>query len=229
VGALARLAVEAVGCTGDVPDGAGARRHRRTHVLQPVGNSNNMAAQTPIPQNWPDVRVGLDRNGAATVLGFVANADEASRLQAWLRQTENLRNAAVNVRVGDDLVRRVTGLLPDKSLQARYAGTGVVRVTGTSTSKALREEIRRLNDDLSEVVRIDDAITYNLPPDPPMLRPLPFRISSVSPGPTGSFGTDTGVRYFAGSVLSDGAEVVAIRADEIEFKLGETRIVYPLK
>jgi Inner membrane component of T3SS, cytoplasmic domain len=181
------------------------------------------------PQGWPDVRIDRDRSGVITVRGFVRNAEEAGRLRAWLRSNEDLQGALVNVRIGDDLVQRVRGLLPDKSLQASYAGSGVVRVAGTSTSKALREEIQRLNSDLSDVVRIEDAITYKLPPEPPTLRPLPFRISGVSPGPNGSFGTDSGARYFVGSVLNDGAEVMAVRSDEIEFKLGQTRIFYPLK
>jgi hypothetical protein len=181
------------------------------------------------PQEWPDVRIDHDRSGAITVRGFVSNAEEAGRLRAWLRSREDLQGAVVNVRIGDDLVQRVMGLLPDKSLQASYAGSGVVRVAGASTSKALREEIRRLNSDLSDVVRIEDAITYTLPTEPPTLRPLPFRISGVSPGANGSFGTDSGARYFVGSVLNDGAEVMAVRSDEIEFKLGQTRIFYPLK
>jgi hypothetical protein len=79
-------------------------------------------------------------------------------------------------------------------------------------------------------VRIDDRVLLNevKVPQPVKEHTLPIRVVDVIPGVHGSFSDGAGARYFVGGVLPDGAEVVAIRVDAIEFKVGGKSIFYHL-
>jgi hypothetical protein len=178
-------------------------------------------------EGWPDVRVVVDERRFVTVQGYVDDAPSLTRLGEWL-QANGFSKAEVTVRVGTELATRVRESLEGQNLQVDYQPGGRVRVQGNSSQLALRTQLQRLAADLASVVKVDDLVVYTEAPEPPKQRPLPFRILSVSPGENGSFSTDTGARFFVGGLLNDGAEVVAITADSVEFKIGEKKVLFPL-
>jgi type III secretion protein D len=107
---------------------------------------------------------------------------------------------------------------------------GRLLVEGTTSETALKARIEALATDLRNTIRIEDRVNYvgaSVSPEGP--EPLPIRVQSVMLGQPGYFITDNGARYFVGGVLPDGAEVVAIDADQIQFKRAGQTIVYKLQ
>jgi type III secretion protein D len=107
---------------------------------------------------------------------------------------------------------------------------GRLLVEGTATETALKARILALATDLRGTIPVEDRVNYvgvSLSPEGP--EPLPIRVQSVMVGQPGYFTTDNGARYFVGGVLPDGAEVMAIGADEIRFKRAGQTIVYKVQ
>ena len=107
---------------------------------------------------------------------------------------------------------------------------GRLLVVGMTSETALKARIQALATDLRSTIPVEDRVNYvgvSVSPEGP--QPLPIRVQSVMVGPPGYFTTDNGARYFVGGVLPDGAEVVAIGADEIQFKRAGQTIVYKLQ
>lgn len=197
-------------------------------LVKPAAASVVVGAQNLAAEGWPDVRVVVDAAHRTQVSGHVDTAEAYARLQRWLPEHGHA-SASLNVRVGSELAARVREALADESLTVRYLPGGTVRVEGSTTQLATRTQIQRLRTDLAGAVAIDDQVAYSEAAEAPKPRPLPVRIVSVMPGEFASFTTDSGGRYFVGAVLSDGAEVAAINADGIEFKIGQKSVNYPLK
>lgn len=177
---------------------------------------------------WPDVRIVVDAQRRRHLQGHVPDPAALASLQAWLKE-RGLAGLPSTVRVGSELVQRVQDALGDADLAVTWHPGGVVRVQGSSSRLELRGDLQRLAADLKGVVVLEDRVTYVETPELPRFRPLPFRIVNVLPGEHGSFITDTGGRFFVGAVLPDGAQVLAIHADGVEFRLGERTVRYPLK
>ncbi len=183
-------------------------------------------------EGFPDVELVTTSNAAPLVRGFVDDAATLDKLQRWLSE-QHMGQVMVTVRVGSELVARVSEALAEPELQVAYQAGGKVLVHGTSTKMTVRSHLRRLASDLAGVVRLDDRVVYIEEIDnTPKAYVLPMRITDARPGNDesgGSFGTDTGARYFVGATLPDGSEVVAVHEDNIEFSLAGHRINYPLK
>jgi Inner membrane component of T3SS, cytoplasmic domain len=183
-------------------------------------------------EGWPDVEIVTGANAPMVVRGYVDDAASLTRLQRWLN-TQNLGHAMLTVRVGAELAARARDALADATLSVDYQPGGVVRVQGTTTHPAVRERLRRITADLAGAVRVEDRVAFVEAPDlTPKKHVLPVRIVDVRPGNAengGSFGSENGARYFVGAVLPDGAEVLAISEDSIEFSMSGRRIHYPLK
>lgn len=183
-------------------------------------------------EGFPDVELAAVEGASPVARGYVDDGASLTRLQRWLN-ARNVGHATVMVRVGTELATRVREALGEPSLAVDYRPGGSVRVQGSSDKLAVRERLRRMAVDLAGTVRIDDRVAFIEEPDrTPKKFVLPFRIVDVRPGygdNTGSFGNDSGARYFVGAVLPDGAEVVAINDDGIEFSIAGRSIKYPLK
>lgn len=201
-------------------------------LVTPAAASVAPGTRSLASDGWPDVESVASANQPLLVRGYVDDAASLARLRRWL-DTQQLSHATVNVRVGAELANRVRDALAEPSLRVDYMPGGTVRVQGTSDKLATRERLRRIAADLSGSVRIDDRVAFVEHPDlTPKKYVLPIRIVDVRPGSTqsmGSFGSDNGARFFAGAVLPDGSEVVAINEDSIEFSMAGRRINYPLK
>lgn len=196
--------------------------------VNPASASMAAGVRMLASEGWPDVRIVVDAARVARIEGHVDDAASLQRLQLWLR-SRGLAEAESSVRVGTELAARVREALADNSLDVRYLPGGIVRVQGSSTDPQLRSQLQRLRTDMAGVVSVEDQVLHTAAQEAPQFRPLPFRIVNVQPGEHGSFSADTGGRYFVGAVLPDGAEVVAIHADGVEFRLGEKSVLYPLK
>jgi type III secretion protein D len=197
-------------------------------LVQPASAKMTAGSRSLANEGWPDVRVLTDSQRNINVEGHVTDAPQLLKLKSWLT-TQDLEQANVTVRVGSELVKRVREALIDDTLTVSYAASGIIRIEGSTENLQVREQLRRLSQDLGGVVQLDDRVAYIERPEPPKKKALPFRIVDTIPGENGSFGTDTGARYFIGAVLPDGAEVIAIHADGVEFKLNEKNIIFPLK
>jgi hypothetical protein len=199
-------------------------------LVQPVSAHTAAGARTLSAEGFPDVRLIAAEGGAAQLSGYVDDAKALTRLQQWLSRNPGLGAARVQVRVGTELAARVQEALSNPALTVDYIGSGTVRIQGSSESTALRDQLHRLTLDLAGVVKIDNRVAFIEPAEAaPREHVLPVRIVDVVPGENGSFSNGSGARYFVGGVLPDGAEVVAIRKDGIEFSVAGRPVIYPLK
>lgn len=185
--------------------------------------------QTMAARGWPDVQILPEPSGGFRVVGYVEDAAQLDRLRQWL-DPQPLAPLTWQVRSGAELVVLVRQALNEESATVEYAGGGRVRVQGTVTDMAIRQRLRVVAADLAGVLQIEDRLAVvDAQASAPRVRPLPFRILDVVPGENGYFRTDAGARYFVGATLSDGAEVVSITPDAIEFRHGDRQVLYPLK
>lgn len=186
-------------------------------------------AQSLAARGWPDVQITAEASGGFRVKGYVEDAAQLERLRQWL-ESESSGLLIWQVRSGADSVALVRQALEAEGVAVEYVGAGRVRVQGTVSDMAIRQRLRGVAADLAGVVQIEDRLAViDTQPIVPRTRPLPFRILDVVPGENGYFRTDSGARYFIGATLSDGAEVISISADAIEFRQGDRQVFYPLQ
>jgi hypothetical protein len=199
-------------------------------LVPPVSAHLPNETQSLASDGFPDVKLVATPGIQPQLLGYVADAEALARLKSWLSQHDAQGKTSFQVRVGTELTARVREALADTALTVDYLPAGVVRVQGSSSNLATRERLRSLTAELSGVVRIDDRVAFLEVADTTAREHLlPVRVVDVIPGENGSFSNGNGTRYFVGGVLPDGAEVVAIRADAIEFSIGTKNIVYLIK
>jgi hypothetical protein len=200
-------------------------------LVPPVSSAHlPMEVRSLAAEGFPDVQLLATPGTQPQLLGYVDDAEALARLKRWLGKDDALGKASFQVRVGSELASRVREALADTALSVDYLSAGVVRVQGSSSNLATRERLRSLASELSGVVRIDDRVAFLEVSDTPAREHLlPVRVVDVIPGENGSFSNGNGTRYFVGGVLPDGAEVVAIRVDAIEFAVGKKNITYFIK
>jgi type III secretion system YscD/HrpQ family protein len=180
----------------------------------------------------PDVRLRGGDDGAIELVGHVADAAQFAQLSGWL-QNSGVAEARLRVQVGTALVGQVRdalenlGRAPD--VEITYAGAGRVRIEGSTRSSELKRRVQTLVTEMRGAVVIDDQLALvEGKDDAPAQRPLPIRIVNVMLGEAPYFQTDVGATYFIGSKLPDGAEVTAIAAMQIVFRLGQRDVIYRL-
>ena len=193
------------------------------------------AARSLVAEGWPDVQL-VPEPGGLVARGYVDDPAQLERLHQWLDAQQAVlqqqrRTLVRQLHTGSEAATLVREALSAGSgVSVDYIGAGRVRVQGAVSEMGVRERLRRVAQDLAGVVQVDDRLAVvDTQASAPRMRPLPFRILDVVPGPNGYFRADTGARYFVGAVLGDGAEVVAISSEAIEFQLGDRQVVYPLK
>jgi Inner membrane component of T3SS, cytoplasmic domain/BON domain len=177
----------------------------------------------------PDVRLRRADDGTLELTGQVNDAAEFAKLRDWLYGSP-VDDAHLRVQVGTalaDQVRQALGSAPETKVT--YTGGGHVRVEGSTRSADLKRQVQTLAAEMHGTVAIDDQLALIDGKDAaPAQRPLPIRIVNVMLGDAPYFQTDAGSTYFVGSVLPDGAEVIAIAPLEILFRLGDRDITYRL-
>jgi hypothetical protein len=178
-------------------------------------------------QGFRSVHFGSDPRGEPQVRGLVTDLAEKQRLQAWLRGSPYSK-AHLNVHLVSDLIEQVRRALADETLKVGLRDARL-DVEGRTSRLELKERIRALTEDLRGTVPVDDRVQYVDAHDDAGPGPLPVTVSSVMVGNPSYFLTDEGARYFVGGQLSDGAEVLAIDAAQIQFRLRGKVVTYKLK
>jgi BON domain len=175
----------------------------------------------------PDVQLRRADDDTLEVVGHVADAKQFEALSQWLQRGEP-GDARVRVQQGTALVAQVREALGDApDVKVTYAAGGSVRIEGRTRSAEQKRRAQRLAAEMREVARIDDQLVLT-EDAPPARRSLPIDIVNVMQGATPYFQTKDGATYFIGSTMTDGAEVVAIDPRQIEFRLAERAVIYPL-
>ncbi len=177
----------------------------------------------------PDVRLRRNDDGALELSGQVNDANEFAKLRDWVAASP-VSEAHLRVKVGTalaDQVRQALGSAPETKVT--YTGGGHVRIEGSTRSADLKRQVQTLVAEMRSSVAIDDQLALIDGKDgAPAQRQLPIRIVNVMLGDAPYFQTDAGSTYFVGSVLPDGAEVIAIAPLEILFRLDQREIAYRL-
>jgi Inner membrane component of T3SS, cytoplasmic domain len=175
----------------------------------------------------PDVRLRRTDDGTLELSGQVNDAAEFAKLRDWLARSP-VDDAQLRVQVGTALADQVRQALGSAAeAKVTYTGGGHVRVEGSTRSGDLKRHVQTLVAEMRDTVSIDDQLALIDGKDgAPAQRPLPIRIVNVMLGDAPYFQTDAGSTYFVGSVLPDGAEVIAIAPLEILFRLGDREITY---
>jgi hypothetical protein len=117
----------------------------------------------------------------------------------------------------DDIVSRVREFVGDEHLVIQRGSKAEVIISGVTHAKGAREQVQRIRAEYAGAVEIKDEVSY-VEDEAPRQVELPQRITDVRAGPVRWFRTADGDRYFEGSQLQDGAEVVRIGLDAIVFR-----------
>jgi hypothetical protein len=171
----------------------------------------------------PELQVALSPKGVATA----AEAQQVRQVAPLYTRGTPL----VRFHVASELVQRAAEYLDDAGLEVSYAGHGHVLVTGRSTLVETKARAKQLERELGKIAVLDNHAIYIDAPETKKPSPvLPVRIVGVysESGEVRHFVTDDGTRYFEGSRLSDGAEVLSIGSGEIVFKRAGQTLTYPL-
>jgi type III secretion system (T3SS) inner membrane Yop/YscD-like protein len=179
-------------------------------------------------QGFGSTHFGLGAHGELEISGLVTDIGERERLRNWLRSA-HYGDAQVAVQSASDIVDQVQHALAPDNLQIGLRD-GQLRIEGTTPRLAVKDRIRALTEDLKGTVAVEDRVAYVDPRDrAAAVPPLPIKLRGVKVGNPSYFLTDRGARYFVGGVLPDGAEVLAIEAKQIRFRVADRVIVYNLE
>lgn len=128
----------------------------------------------------------------------------------------------------DELIARVREFLGDDGLDVQRDKQGRIVVSGTTKAALVQQELKELKNEFKDAIEIVDQVTYVTDNKPGNRLRLPQHIMNVHVGAANWFQTANGVRYFEGSVMEDGAEVVGIGMDRIVFKRSGRLAVFEL-
>jgi Inner membrane component of T3SS, cytoplasmic domain len=164
--------------------------------------------------------------GALVTLGAAGRSRQEASVLAAIANPNIAGNRALAV---SELVEAAQRALAGENLHVGMID-GQLRVEGTTSRVELKERISALARDLRSTVPVQDRVAYVDAMDlATSLGPLPVRVSAVMAGDPSYFLTDDGTHYFVGGVLPGGAEVLAIDAAQIQFRVGHRVVVYQLK
>lgn len=194
--------------------------HEPTIARQIVGGSDALLAQ-----HFDAVRFRQSSAGDLEIAGWVADSREQQRLREWLVRSQ-YKNARFNVQPATVLIDQVRDVLAEPQLQLALAEGGLL-IQGETRDPAVKQRIQGLARELADTLVVHDRVAYTDARRP--LGPMPVKVRDVMIGNPGYFRTADGARYFEGSVLPDGAEVLAIESARIRLRLAGTVVVYDLE
>lgn len=167
--------------------------------------------------------------GYLLISGFVSSAERERRLLDIINASDKSL-VVKRYQVVESLQKKILEFLSEPQLKADYLGNGVFMLSGIATSKNYREQVRRLENDMSSIVRIEhreQVAPYGKKNAPaPVI--VPVSIANVNFHPVPNFQTSEGARYFVGGKTPDGTEVVDINEEHIVFSRGGETAVYHL-
>ncbi len=164
--------------------------------------------------------------------GFVANPEELQALARALAAQTKPGRTLVRVQVGTELAQRAQEFLGDPGVRASYVSPGKLVLSGRAATRqavALNRRVQQLSEDLGVAVALDDRIDYGdlrAQVPPPKDEPLPLRIVEVQADEPAFFRTADGGKFFVGARMPDGAEVVAVGAEQITFRKNGRSLAY---
>ena len=173
--------------------------------------------------------VHLRRNasGELQVDGIVTDAAHRRRLEKWLA-ANHLDETTVHVQAASDLLDEARRALADDTVRVELR-EGRLLVEGNTSRTMLKNRIQALAEDLHGAVAVEDRLVYVEAGERNAPGPFPVRVQGVMIANPSYFLTDSGVRYFVGGLLPDGAEVLSIDADMIRFRRAGQVIAYKLE
>jgi type III secretion system YscD/HrpQ family protein len=179
-------------------------------------------------QKLGSLRLGRGAHGELQVNGVVADGAHRDRLEKWL-VANHLDDVHVSVVSTADLMEEARRALADDAVRVDLRD-GQLLVEGRTSRTALKNRIHALAEDLRGTVAVEDRVVYVSADDRnDAPGPLPVRVQGVMIGNPSYFLTDSGVHYFVGGVLPDGAEVLSIDTDQIQFSRGGHIVAYKLQ
>jgi type III secretion protein D len=136
----------------------------------------------------------------------------------------------------EEMVEQARRFVSDPGVTIAYAGSGRLVVSGTVEDDAVRQQIRRLSEDLHPMVLVSDKVTYR----PKTARSndegadaraqwaawqnmLPARMVGITEDANGlkHIQLANGTRYYEGALLKSGAELTRIDADGLVLSGGQ--------
>ncbi|MBX3621594.1 MAG: forkhead-associated protein [Rhizobacter sp.] len=193
----------------------------------------NLQAVEQLIKPYPEVEAVALAGGGLNVRGYV---ESRARREA-LRQALAPYGGAVSVNVvsADDMIEQARRFVSDPGVTIAYAGQGRLVVSGTVEDEAVRQQIRRLGEDLHPMVLVSDKVTYR--PRPvrddggaearaqweAWQNVLPARMVGITEDASGLkyIQLANGNRYYEGALLRSGAELKRIDADGLVLSGGE--------
>jgi hypothetical protein len=181
-------------------------------------------------KGFSDVTIEVLADGRLRSTGYVATPAQNAGLAEFLL-AQGLGRDQIVIRVGEDIAARVRSYLSSEELRVAYVGGGRLSISGSTKDSALKNKILTIAQEMRGAVAIEDKVAYveDKAMSKPKSRPLTVKITNVMPGEGGFFQTDAGAKYFVGSVMPDGAQVVEISFNRIVFRLEERDVIYSLE
>lgn len=200
-------------------------------LSQPPGQVKGLPTLQALQQQltgYPEVEVVIVPGGQFHLKGHVESRERKAALQKAMAPFG--RNVAVHVQSADDMVEQARRFIGDPGVSVSYGGRGRLVVSGTVEDEAVRQKIRRLADDLQPAVLVSDKLAVR--PRPQSEREaeaeqrarwaswqsvLPARVVGITDDGRGLryLQLANGSRYYEGSQLRSGAELVRIEEDRL--------------
>jgi type III secretion protein D len=171
-----------------------------------------------------------------SVRGYVESRERRMALQQALARVSH--GVSLSVVSADEMVEQARRFVSDPGVTIAYAGQGRLVVSGTVEDDAVRQQIRRLGEDLHPLVLVSDKVTYKPKPvreavdDGAAARTqwaawqdvLPSRMVGITEDANGlrHIQLANGNRYYEGSLLRSGAELQRIDTDGLVLRGGES-------
>jgi type III secretion system YscD/HrpQ family protein len=185
---------------------------------------------------FPEVEAVAGAGGNVALRGYV----ESRSRQLALREAIRPFGARVQVSVlsADEMIEQARRFISDPGVSVAYAGHGRLVVSGVSEDENLRQQVRRLTEDLHPTVLVSDKVQYRTKAaargdDGERARAQWAAWQSVLPGRLVGITEDgnglrhiqlaNGSRYYEGAVLRSGAELTRIDADGLVLRGGESK------
>lgn len=200
-------------------------------LSQPPGQLQGTPTLQALQQQlatYPEVEVVAVPGGQFHLKGHVESRERKAALQKAMAPFG--RHVAVHVQSADDMVEQARRFIGDPGVSISYGGRGRLVVSGTVEDESVRQKIRRLADDLQPAVLVSDKLAVR--PRPASEREaeaeqrarwanwqsvLPARVVGITDDGRGLryLQLANGSRYYEGSQLRSGAELVRIEEDRL--------------
>jgi type III secretion protein D len=169
----------------------------------------------------------LGSKGDAIVLsGYVSNKKQQEKISRAISESK-LPKVYSHYHVVDEIQQRISEFISEPGIKVKYAGNGLFVLSGQAYSKHYRDNVRRLENDLRQIARIEHGESIVNTPKASSTQ-LSIAISGVRMTPVPHFIAADGSRFFVGGRTPDGREVVDISNEKIVFNTQGRIAIYQL-